>query len=373
MRDVLGVEKRIVIKVGSSSLTHETGRLDLQRIENLVKQIADLMNQGKEVILVSSGAVAAGLPALGLREKPADLPLKQAAAAVGQGILLHMYEKMFREYGHIVGQVLLTREDTVKKTHYLNVRNTLFSLLQWGILPIINENDVVSVDEFKIGDNDTLSANVAVLIEADLLIILSDIDGLYSENPHVNPDAVLISEVDELNQAIYMSAGDAGTTRGTGGMRTKLEAARISMSSGVHMVIANGSGKDTIRQVVNGEAVGTHFTPKEVRPHIKKRWVAFGKRLQGGVVIDEGCAKSILHKGSSLLPVGVVGVEGSFAKGDTVSVIFNGEEIARGLANYACHEVKLIQGMHSNELAQLLQTKASYDEVIHRDNLIVLR
>ena len=235
-RELLTKAKRIVVKVGTSTLTYDTGRLNLRRIEAIVKQLADLANQGKEIILVSSGAVGAGLAPLGFKEKPKDLVMKQAAASVGQGVLLHMYEKLFREYGHTVGQILLTREDSTNRSRYINLRNTLYALISLGVIPILNENDVVSIDEFKIGDNDTLSAIIASTVEADLLIILSDIEGLYTANPQANPDAELISEVEAITPHIYEISGGAGTARGTGGMYTKIEAANIAVNSGVHMV-----------------------------------------------------------------------------------------------------------------------------------------
>ncbi len=372
MRDAIVKAKRIVIKVGSSTLTHENGRLNIHRIEGIVKNLADLANMGKEVIFVSSGAVAAGLAPLGFKVKPSDLSLKQAAASVGQGVLLHMYEKIFREYGQVVGQILLTREDTVKKNHYVNVRRTLFALLNLGVIPIINENDVVAIDEFKIGDNDTLSANVASLIEADLLILLSDIDGLYTDNPQTNPKATLISTVDEITPQLYDIAGGAGSSRGTGGMYTKIVAANIAVNSGVSMVITNGESPDNIRKVALGEDIGTYFVAKESRPHIRKRWLAFGTRLQGAIYVDSGCAEAILKKGSSLLPVGIVSVSGQFKDGDTVSIFYKDKEIGRGLVHYSSEEIEEIKGLKTEKLAEALCVKTTYDEVIHRDNMIIL-
>ncbi len=373
MREALRQAKRIVVKVGTSTLTHDSGRLNLHRMENIVKQLADLANEGREIILVSSGAVGAGLPPLGLKEKPTDISVKQAAAAVGQGILLHMYEKMFSEYGHIVGQILLTREDSAKHSHYVNLRNTLLSLLNLGVIPIINENDVVSIEEFKIGDNDTLSANVASIVEADLLIILSDIEGLYTDNPQSNPDATLIDEVEAITPYIYEISGGAGTERGTGGMRTKIHAANIAVNSGVHMVIASGERDDSLRVIAAGEHRGTHFWPRDARPHMKKRWLAFGTRLKGSVIVDAGCKEAIIGQGSSLLAVGIVDVEGEFYEGETISIIYNGEEIARGMSNYSSEDIIRIKGHKSSEFASILRYWSVYEEVIHRDNLVILR
>lgn len=373
LREALKDARRIVVKVGSSTLTHETGRLNLYRIESIVKQMADLANQGKQMILVSSGAVSAGLPVLGFKERPQDLAIRQAAASVGQGVLLHTYEKMFREYGHVVGQILLTREDTTKRSRYVNLRNTLFSLLNLGAIPIINENDVIAVEEFKIGDNDTLSASVASIIEADLLIILSDIEGLYTANPQKDPTATLIDTVEAITPHIYEISGGAGSSRGTGGMYTKIEAANIAINSGVDMVIASGASDDSIRAVANGEIRGTHFVAKSDKPHMRKRWMAFGSRLKGALTVDDGCAKAILTHGSSLLPVGVTMVTGDFHEGETVSIYHNNEEIARGIVNYSAEDIDRIKGVNSADIPERLGVAVAFDEVIHRDNLVVLR
>lgn len=372
-RELLANAKRIVVKVGTSTLTYDTGRPNLRRIESLVKQLADLANQGKEVILVSSGAVGAGLAPLGFKERPKDLIMKQAAASVGQGVLLHMYEKLFREYGHTVGQILLTRDDSTNRARYINLRNTLYALISLGVIPIINENDVVSIDEFKIGDNDTLSAIIASTVEADLLIILSDIEGLYTANPQTNPDAELIDEVEVITPHIYEIAGGAGTSRGTGGMYTKIQAANIAVNSGVHMVVASGEHNDTIEVIAAGGVRGTHFVARDSKPHMKKRWVAFGKRLKGSVTVDQGCANALLKKGSSLLPVGITAVSGEFLEGETISIMFNGEEIARGMVNFSSHDIEQIKGINSHDITTRLGYENAHTEVIHRDNLVVLR
>lgn len=372
-RELLTKAKRIVVKVGTSTLTYDTGRLNLRRIEAIVKQLADLANQGKEIILVSSGAVGAGLAPLGFKEKPKDLVMKQAAASVGQGVLLHMYEKLFREYGHTVGQILLTREDSTNRSRYINLRNTLYALISLGVIPILNENDVVSIDEFKIGDNDTLSAIIASTVEADLLIILSDIEGLYTANPQTNPDAELISEVEAITPHIYEISGGAGTARGTGGMYTKIEAANIAVNSGVHMVVASGAHNDSIEVIAAGGLRGTHFVARDTKPHTKKRWMAFGTRLKGSVSVDAGCANALLKKGSSLLPVGIIGVSGNFQEGETISILFNGEEIARGMVNFSSQDIEQIKGCNSHEIIKRLQVENAHTEVIHRDNLVILR
>ncbi len=370
MRKSLMEAKRIVVKVGTSTLTYENGRLNLQHIETLVRQISDLSNRGKEVILVTSGAVGAGLPLLGLTEKPKDIATKQAAAAVGQGVLLHIYEKLFREYGLVVGQVLLTREDSAFQDRFVNLRNTLLSLLSMKVIPIINENDVVAVDELKIGDNDTLSAVVSSIVDADLLIILSDIDGLYTANPHSDPEATLIDTVESVTPQIMALAGGAGSSLGTGGMITKLEAATIATNSGVHMIIASGSTPSVLQRIMDGEMLGTHFVRGQ-HPHMNKRWLAFGSRLKGALMVDDGCAKALIEKGSSLLPVGILEVRGEFTKGATVSVYHGDEEIGRGMVNFSSADILRIKGLQSDAIAEALQIESTYDEVIHRDNLVI--
>ncbi|KYZ75384.1 glutamate 5-kinase [Anaerosporomusa subterranea] len=371
-RESLGKARRIVVKVGTSTLTHDTGKLNFFRIEKLVRELADLANQGKEIILVTSGAVGAGVDRLGLPEKPKTIPGKQAAAAVGQGILMHTYEKIFGEYGQIVAQVLLTREDSVNRKRYANSRNTLLTLLSMKVIPIINENDAVAVDELKIGDNDTLSAMVASIVEADLLVILSDVEGVYTDNPQTNPDAKLIPEINDITAEVEALAGGAGTARGTGGMYTKVQAAKIAVSSGVVMVIASGSRDGVVREVVDGQSVGTIFWPKENRLHIRKRWLAFGARICGSVTVDKGCEQAILTGGSSLLSTGVTAVDGEFESGSTIRVLtVEGREIARGLTNYCSRDAQKIMGAHTQEIAGLLGSKP-YDELIHRDNLVLM-
>ncbi|MDU4961917.1 MAG: glutamate 5-kinase [Sporomusaceae bacterium] len=371
-RDSLKNARRIVVKVGTSTLTHASGKLNLLRIEKLVRELADLANQGKELILVTSGAVGVGVDRLGLAEKPKTIPGKQAAAAVGQGILMHTYEKIFGEYGQIVAQVLLTREDSVNRKRYANSRNTLLTLLSMRVIPIINENDAVAVDELKIGDNDTLSAMVASIVEADLLVILSDVEGVYTANPQTDPDAVLIPEISDITLDVEALAGGAGTARGTGGMHTKVQAAKIAVNSGVVMVIASGARDGIVRDLIAGCPAGTVFWPQENRLHIRKRWLAFGSRIRGSVTVDKGCEQALLTGGSSLLATGVTAVEGEFDAGSTLRVLTAaGREIARGLTNYGANDARLIMGVHSDEIAGILGSKP-YDELIHRDNLVLL-
>lgn len=371
-RSNIPTAKRIVVKVGTSTLSHSTGKLNFQRIERLVRELADLANQGKEIILVTSGAVSAGMDRLGLKEKPKTIPEKQAAAAVGQGILLHTYEKIFGEYGQIVAQVLLTREDSVNRKRYANSRNTLLTLLCMGVIPIINENDAVAVDELKIGDNDTLSAMVASIVDADLLIILSDVEGVFTANPQSDPTAALIPEIGDITPEIEDLAGGPGSMRGTGGMYTKIQAAKIAVNSGVVMVIASGFRDGVVREVLSGSNVGTLFLSKESRLHIRKRWLAFGARIRGSVIVDKGCEQAIITTGSSLLPAGITTVDGDFEQGSTIRVLtVEGREIARGVVNYGADDVRKIAGVQTQDIIDKLGSKL-YDEIIHRDNMVVL-
>nr|WP_320146094.1 glutamate 5-kinase [uncultured Anaeromusa sp.] len=371
-RENIGEAQRIVVKVGTSTLTHETGKLNFFRIERLVRELSDMVNQGKEIVLVSSGAVGAGMERLGLTEKPKTIPEKQAAAAVGQGVLLHVYEKIFAEYGQTVGQVLLTREDSVKRSRYVNSRNTLLQLLAMGVIPIINENDAVAVDELKIGDNDTLSAMVGTIVDADLIIILSDVDGVYTANPQTNPEAKLLSEIAEITPEIDELAGGPGSMRGTGGMYTKIQAAKIAVNAGIALVIASGAQDGIVREILTGQAVGTLFPSQHNRLQVRKSWLAFGARIAGDVQVDSGCAKAIVKTGSSLLAAGIVKVQGEFEQGKTIRILDpNGRELARGLSNYSSSEIERIRGKHTDEIFSVLGYKTT-DEVVHRDHLVLM-
>jgi len=371
MREKFTDINRLVIKVGTRVLTHETGKLNLHRIESLVREVADLTNSGREVILVSSGAVGAGMGKLGLNEKPKTIPEKQAAAAVGQGLMMHIYEKLFAEYGLVVAQVLLTREDVADRRRYLNARNALFRLLQFGVVPIVNENDTIAIEEIRLGDNDTLSAMVAGLADAGLLIILSDIEGLYTSNPRENSAAQLISEVEEITPEIEILAGGAGTKMGTGGMVTKIQAARIAASFGIPMVITHGKKTGALRRVVAGDPCGTLFLPGEHKPAAKKRWIAFGSNIKGSITVDQGAYEAVIKHGRSLLPIGVVDAQGEFHTGNVISILSpQGDEFARGITNYHLEELIKIKGKNSSDIENILGYK-DFDEVIHRDNLAV--
>lgn len=370
-RERLREAKRIVVKVGTSTLAHDTGKLNLYRIDHLIRELADLMNQGREIILVSSGAIAAGISKLGLQEKPASIPEKQAVAAIGQGVLMHIYEKFFAEYGKTIGQVLLTKENAVRHHQYRHSRDALLALLDMGAIPVINENDAVAVDEIKIGDNDNLSAMVATLVDADALIILSDIDGLYTANPATHDDAKLIHEIPEITPAVIEMAGGAGSRLGTGGMATKLQAAQIAMSAGVTMVIAAGQEDGILRRILSGEPAGTVFPARESHLKVRKSWLAFGKRLQGELTVDDGCVKA-LENGSSLLAAGIIDADGDFAAGSTVRVLSeDNREIARGIVNYDAQDLRQILGHHTEDFADLVHGPV-HDEVIHRDNMVLM-
>lgn len=372
-REALKKAKRIVIKVGTSTITYANGKRNFSQIDRLAREISDLQNQGKEMILVTSGAVAVGVDRMGLPGKPKTIPGKQAAAAVGQGVLMHTYEKFFADYGQIVAQVLITKTEAIDRHRYTNTRNTFMELMRQRVIPIVNENDVVALDELKIGDNDNMSALVAGIVDADLVIILSDVDGLYTANPQTHPDAVIVPEVAEITPEIEASAGGVGSARGTGGMATKIQAAKAATSSGIHLVIASGTEKNAITRVLQGEELGTLFVSRENRLQFRKRWLAFGAKIAGSIVVDDGCAKAIRKAGGcSILPTGVFAVQGEFLPGSTVSVIDkDAHELARGLVHYSSAELEQIKGCNSGEIANILGHK-NFDEVIHRDDLVIL-
>jgi len=364
--------RRVVVKIGTSTLTYSNGQLNLQRIERLVRELADLHNRGMEVLLVSSGAIGVGATRMGYKKIPRTMPEKQALAAIGQGALVQLYEKLFSEYNKTVAQVLLTRGDLDERLRYLNATNALLAILELGVIPIINENDTVVVEEIKFGDNDTLSALVASIVDADLLIILSDVDGLYDSDPRVNKDARFQTEVDEITPMMEENSKNRGSSFSSGGMLTKLKAARICMAAGIPMIIANGDNDNVIRCIMDGKEIGTLFIPREEKLQARKKWIAFGTLPQGQVLVDAGAEVALLQKGKSLLPSGVITVEGDFDRGTVVAVanVDDKREIARGMVNYSSDEIRLIAGKKSSEIERILQGK-DYDEVIHRNNLWV--
>ena len=364
--------KRIVVKVGTSSIAYPTGKVNLGKMELLIRELSDLHSAGRELILVSSGAVGAGVGRLNC-PPPSSLPEKQALAAIGQGILMHMYEKFFSEYSKSVAQVLLTRDCFSDPVRYLNSRNTLFSLLNFGVIPIINENDTVAVDELKFGDNDTLSAMVACNAEAELLLILSDIDGLYDSDPRKNETACLIPEVSEITSEMTENSKAKGGALSSGGMFTKLSAARMTMANGIPLVIASSDEPGVIRRVAGGETVGTLFLPfREGGYASRRRWIAAGSAAAGTVTVDDGAAEALLRRGKSLLPSGVVKIEGTFKVGDVVGVKnASGAEIARGITNYGHEDAVKILGRRTSEIEEILG-RQDYEELIHRNNMAVL-
>ena len=370
-RSDLKKSMRIVVKVGTSSITHSNGKISISRMDRLCRALADLHNSGIDVTLVSSGAVAAGMGRLGMTEKPDSIPVKQALAAIGQGLLLQMYEKLFSEYGCTTAQILLTRAGFNERSRYLNLCNSMRALSEMGVIPVINENDVISVDELKFGDNDTLSALVACAAGADLLIILSDIDGLYDSDPRTNPDAKLLHEVTAVSQDIRKNSTNKGSTMSSGGMYTKIAAADVVLPAGIPLVIASASEKDVLYRILAGERIGTLFIPPVVRRQARKQWIASNRAFES-VIVDAGAARALVEKGASLLAKGIIAVNGEFEQGRLLSIISpEGVEIARGLTNYDSTSLRMIMGHRSDEFEEILGQK-DFDEAIHRDNLALL-
>ena len=367
--------RTLVVKIGTTLLSGERP-FDGQLLEHIVKDLAQLKRERRlNVLIVSSGAIGCGMNALGITERPKLLPLKQATAAVGQAILMHYYEALFRAYGEGLktAQVLLSASDLDNRHSYLNVRNTIKTLFDLEIvIPIVNENDSTAIEELKFGDNDTLAAKIAAKVDADLLIILSDVDGLYDKNPAKDKSAKLIEHVEKITPDIEALAGDTVVETSVGGMRTKLAAARITCAAGVPMVIANGRRPRIIADVLSGKARATLFGPAKQALSHRKRWIAFGRRTQGAVHVDDGARNALLNRGKSLLPAGVTRIEGSFGVGAAVRVLDSADtEIARGLVNFASDELMRILGRKSKEIQAILGHR-DFDEVIHRDNLVIL-
>ncbi len=363
--------KRIVIKIGSSVIASYDKGLHEERLEQIAAEVAVLRGRGHEIFLVSSGAVLCGVEKLGLARNPKNLPLKQAAAAVGQSRLMWAYERFFGKFQIKVAQVLLTHDDIVDRRRFINARNTLMTLLDYEVLSIINENDTVAVDEIKVGDNDALAAQVAHLVDASLLILLSDVDGLYSSDPVKFNEAQLITLVEEVTGEIEKMAGGAGPKGGTGGMASKIKAAKGVTTTGVTVLILNGTSPGIIGRAFCGEAVGTLFLPKRNRLSSKKQWIAHSLKVRGKVILDQGAAEALLKKGRSLLSSGIRVVEGKFDVGDAILCCNEeGVEIARGLTHYSASELTRIKGLHSSKIESVLGYKSA-DEVIHRDNMVI--
>ena len=371
-KKLLGKRRRIVVKVGSSILASVAKGLHYEVFSRLSKEISDLKRQGYEIVLVSSGAIAAGMEKLGYQTRPQAITQKQATAAVGQTRLMNIYENYFSRFQQMVAQVLLTRDDLSHRRRFLNARNTLLTLLELGIIPIINENDTVVVDEIKFGDNDNLSALITNLIGADLLIILTDIDGLCDSDPRVNPHARCIPLVEEINADLEEIVEETKSEMSVGGMISKIQAAKKASRFGIPTVVARGTREGVLHQILKGKEIGTLILPKGEALSSRKHWIAFNPKPKGDVFVDDGAKKAVVQRGKSLLPSGVVKIKGSFDRGDLVTCLGpRGKEFARGLVNYSASEIERIKGLRSNQIESTLGYKYS-DEVIHRDDLVVL-
>ncbi len=363
---------RVVVKLGTSVLTAGTRRLSPPQMVELARQCAELHRQGREIVLCTSGAIAAGRERLGFPEASNTVVFKQMLAAVGQSRLMLMWERFFEIYGVHVGQILLTHGDVESRRRFLNAQDTLQALIERRIIPIVNENDAVATEEIKIGDNDNLSALVSVLVGADLLILLTDQPGLLTADPRDDPHARLISRVDEIDATLWALAGGSRSGLGTGGMVTKLEAATIARRAGTHVVIADGRERNVIPRIVSGEKLGTHFSAIDTPLENRKRWILAGAVNSGHIVVDAGAAHALRHQGRSLLPAGIVAVEGTFERGDTVSILDEtGAEFARGMVRYPSQDLDRIKGCHSEHIAERLGY--TYGVVaVHRNDLILL-
>lgn len=367
---MINLEKnsRIVIKVGSSILVDDSGRLDMAKLGSITAIVSGLKKKGYNVVLVSSGAIACGMEKLGYTNRPQTLVESSCAAAIGQSLLMFDYEQLFRKSELLCAQILFTSDCLDKRDRYLNARTTILHLLEKGnVVPIVNENDAVVTDEIRFGDNDKLSAQVAVLIDAQLLVILSDVDGVYDEKGKV------IDQIIEIDSCIEKLAGDTSRQTSTGGMVTKFEAAKIAANAGILMVIGNGRDVSLVQNIVDGKQTGTWFIPKKDKISGKKKWIAFGCKNCGKIIVDDGAKKALIEKKTSLLAIGIIAVEGKFSFGDLV-VIYDQDanEIARGLTNYSSDEVSKIKRVKTADIEQILGYK-SYDEVIDRDNLVIVK
>jgi glutamate 5-kinase len=364
--------KRIVVKLGTSTLTNSTRQLNRQRMLEIVQQIARLHQQGQEMVVVTSGAMAAGRERLGFPDLGRSVPAKQMLSAIGQGRLMHLYGELFDIFEIVVGQVLLTREDLADRPRYLNARDTLLTLLEHHIIPVINENDTTATHEIRVGDNDNLSALVANLLEADLLIILTDQPGLFTADPRVDQSAHLIPIVPQIDETTYALAGGVGSSVGTGGMVTKIQAAQLATRSGVTTVIASGREPNVLERIAVGESVGTRFESAATHLESRKRWL-LAEKPRGLLHVDAGAARKLLKGGASLLPVGVTRVEKTFERGETLAILApDGKKIAHGLTSYSSEDIGKLCGAQSSRIAEILGYSYG-DAVVHRNNLVVLK
>ena len=372
MRDVKGI-KRLIIKVGSSSLCNEKGQIEKEKILHLVLQISKLIKMGYSIVLVSSGAIAAGMGNLMLDEKPQTIPEKQALAAIGQAQLMQIYEDIFQLFHLRCAQILLNHGDFDDRKRLMNLSNTMHALMNYGVIPIVNENDALAVEEIKVGDNDTLAALLVPVVEADLLILVSDIDGLYDANPNECKDVHLLKYVDRVTEDIEKMAGGSSSNLGTGGMMTKIRAAKNVNDYGSHLVIVNGNRENCLIDIFNEEENGTWFNGNSGKNlKAKAHWIAYRTSSKGNIVVDQGASLALKQYRKSLLPSGVIDVNGHFMMGQVVDVLDDrGEKIAKGVSNYSSDEIKLIKGHNSQDIKDILHYK-DYDEVIHANNMVII-
>ena len=371
-QEVIALAHTVVVKVGTNVLAGPDGTLDPGRLQSLTDQVQRIRQSGRKVALVSSGAIGAGVGRLGLGKRPTDLRQLQACAAVGQGFLMRAYQECLDAHGTHTAQILLTAGDFDHRGRYLNARNTIVTCFEWGVLPIINENDTVSVAEIRFGDNDHLAAMVTNLLQAPLLVLLTNVDGLYASDPATNPDAQLVATVPQIDGSIMDMAGGSKSALGTGGMRSKIRAARLATAAGESVIMANGARPGVLDAIFAAEPVGTLFLPHGSTVPAWKRWLGYTARPRGRFVVDAGARKAVQEQGRSLLPIGVVQVQGAFGKGDVVSLCdADGVEFARGLTNYTAADAARILGLRTEQIAEVLGA-IPYEEVVHRDNLVVI-
>lgn len=358
---------RVVVKVGSSSITRDSGEFDEAALDRLVRAVALAASEGRQITLVTSGAIAAGLPAVGFETRPDSVADLQVLAAVGQGLLMQRYANLFASSGLVVGQVLLTPNDFALRSSYLNARQALGRMLELGVIPVVNENDTVAVDEIRFGDNDRLAALVAHLVGAESLLILTDTAGLYTADPRLDSDASLIDEVVEIDRELEAAVGDSSSVHGSGGMASKLAAARMASWSGIRVVIASSSEDDVVRRILKGESLGTTVKAHTESLSSRKAWIAFGSASKGCIIVDDGARRALVSGGASLLPIGVRRVEGEFVAGDSVEVLTDGGRIfAKGIVSIESSRLAAVAGTNSADLPADVR-----HEVIHRDDLVV--
>ncbi|MCH7518466.1 MAG: glutamate 5-kinase [Candidatus Dadabacteria bacterium] len=372
-KSIISKVNRVIVKIGSSVLTDKDGSLSESIFEKLAREISKIRDKNIEVIVVSSGAIASGMKKLGITKRPKEISMKQAIAASGQSTLIWHYERAFSAFNQNVAQILLTLDGFLDRKRFLNARKTLITLLAMGIIPIVNENDTVAVEEIMLGDNDNLAAHITSLIEADLLIMLTDIEGLYNKDPRNNEDAELISLIERIGEEIENTAGDTFGRTTIGGMKTKIEAAKKAAAFGVPTIIANGKNGSVLEDIFDGKEVGTLFLPSEQSLSGRKHWIAFTLKSAGEIVIDDGAKKAITSSGKSLLPSGIKEVKGNFGVGESVTCVDeNGTQVARGLTSYSSQDIRKIMGSKTSDIEGILGYKYS-DEVIHRNDLAVIK